>query len=88
MRREREREGREAGVEWGKEKPAPLSAPRLFGVRRQQKKTHNVIKMEALFGVCTVCRLSARLLGLRCVSGASRVKTLAGKQKSPLRSSA
>lgn len=28
---------RGAGVEWGKEKPAPLSAARLFGIRRQQK---------------------------------------------------
>lgn len=35
MRRGRER--RETWVEWGKEKPAPLSAARLFGIRRQQK---------------------------------------------------
>lgn len=30
-------ERREAGVEWGKENPAPLTPPRLFGIQRQQK---------------------------------------------------
>lgn len=51
-------------------------------------ENHNVIKMEALFGLLAARRLLACLWGLCCFSGASRVETLAGKQKSPLRNSA
>lgn len=44
-------------------------------------KNHNVIKMEALFGVLAVSLLSAYLWGLRCFLGASRVIRWQGNQR-------
>lgn len=71
----------------GERKAGPsLSSPTLR--HSASAKNHNVIKMEALLGLLAASRLSACLWGLCRFSGASRAETLAGKQKSPLRSSA
>lgn len=78
-------EGSRGGV--GERKAGPsLSSATLR--HSASAENHNVIKMEALFGLLAASRLSARLCGLHCFSGASRVETLAGKQQNPLRNSA
>lgn len=66
-------------MEWGKENPAPLTAPQLsaFSV----SKNPNVIKMEVVYGLLTAPRRSACVWGLLCFSDRFTADTLTGIQK-------